>query len=67
MKSRHLAAEVPGGRGKNVPTLDEIHRRAHEIHVERGDHGCDLDDWLQAERELQEKHNENNGAGPKNK
>ena len=61
MKSRRLAAEAPEGRGKNVPTLDEIHRRAHEIHVERGDHGCDLDnyldEWLQAKRELREKYN----------
>jgi hypothetical protein len=39
-----------------VRTLDEIHRRALEIHIERGGHGCDLDnysdEWLQAEREL---------------
>jgi hypothetical protein len=34
----------------------EIRQRAFEIHVKRGGiHGCDLDDWLQAERELQEK------------
>ena len=53
--------DVPEERGKNLPTLDEIHRRAHEIHVERGGHGYDLDEyldeWLQAERELREKHN----------
>jgi len=36
--------------------LAEIRERAFEIHIERGGiHGCDLDDWLQAERELQEK------------
>ena len=35
-------------------TEDEIRRRAFEIYLERGQHpGCDLDDWLQAERELQ--------------
>lgn len=39
----------------NVPTPEEIRQRAYEIHIERGGiHGCDLDDWLQAERELQE-------------
>ena len=31
----------------------EIRRRAHEIYVERGrEAGCDVEDWLQAEREL---------------
>jgi Protein of unknown function (DUF2934) len=36
---------------------EEIQLRAYCIHVERGgQHGCDLDDWLQAERELTEEH-----------
>jgi hypothetical protein len=36
------------------PSPEEIRRRAFEIHIERGEiHGCDLDDWLQAERELE--------------
>jgi DUF2934 family protein len=35
---------------------EEIRRRAFEIHIERGGiHGCDLDDWIQAEEELTEK------------
>ena len=46
-------------KGKRAPTLDEIHRRKLEIHIERGDHACDLDEfldeWAQAERELREK------------
>jgi hypothetical protein len=38
------------------PTPEEIRERAYEIHIERGGiHGCDLDDWLQAERELKQK------------
>ena len=38
-------------------TLEEIRQRAYELHLERGCmHGSDLDDWLQAERELKEKH-----------
>lgn len=47
--------------GKRVaPTSDEIHHRAYEIHIERGGiHGYDLDDWLQAERELQKKYDNN--------
>ena len=38
------------------PTKAEIAKRAHEIYLARGgSHGCDLDDWLQAERELKVK------------
>jgi hypothetical protein len=59
--------DVPEERGKNVPTLDEIRRRALEIHIEHGGHGYDLDEyldeWLQAERELREKHGRGNDPG----
>jgi hypothetical protein len=64
-----IGSDVQDERGKNVPTLDEIHRRALEIHVERGGHGHDLDEyldeWLQAERELREKYNRINDEGAK--
>ena len=34
-------------------THSDIVRRAYELYEERGDeHGHDVDDWLQAEREL---------------
>ena len=37
------------------PCLEEIRIRAYEIYMERGGQtGHDLDDWLQAERELSE-------------
>jgi len=37
----------------HVPNHDEITLRAYEIYLERGSlPGNDLDDWLQAEREL---------------
>jgi hypothetical protein len=40
----------------SAPTPKQIRERAFEIHIERGGiHGCNLDDWMQAERELQEK------------
>jgi Protein of unknown function (DUF2934) len=40
-----------------APTHEEIKLRAHQIYVERGGaHGQDVDDWLQAERELVEKY-----------
>jgi Protein of unknown function (DUF2934) len=47
------------------PSPAEIRQRAFEIYIERGGiHGCDLDDWLQTERELQEKY-KNNEKGTK--
>jgi Protein of unknown function (DUF2934) len=48
---------------KSAPTTEEIRRRAYAIQIERGGfHGCDMDDWWQAERELQKKCNKNSGA-----
>ena len=70
-RPRGVGSDVPEEKGKNVPTLDEIHRRALEIHIERGGHGCDLDnyldEWLQAERELQDKYNGSSDVEPKKK
>ena len=38
------------------PRFEEIRIRAYEIYIERGGQtGHDLDDWLQAERELEPK------------
>ncbi len=38
------------------PTREEIELRAHQIYVERGGAaGSEVEDWLQAERELLEK------------
>ena len=74
MKSQNLKTNAHGARtgilqsdfaeerGKNGPTPAEIRERAFEIHIECGGiHGCDLDDWMQAERELQEKYNKSSG------
>ena len=48
------AQTVPG-----APTREEIELRAYQIYVERGGtHGQDVDDWLQAERELVEKYSQ---------
>ena len=55
-----LRSNVAEGSHNNGPSLADIRERAFEIHIERGGiHGCDLDDWLQAERELQERYNKN--------
>jgi hypothetical protein len=76
MKSPNLATEaqnmptgirpsVPVETSRNGPSFAEIRQRAREIHIERGGHVCDmdnyLDEWLQAERELQEKYNKSSG------
>ena len=76
MKLRNLAtndqnmttrnrSDDPDKRDKNGPSLTEIRQRALEIHVERGGDGSDLEnyleDWVQAERELQDKHNKRSG------
>jgi hypothetical protein len=38
------------------PSDEEVRRRAYEIHVEHGGiRGYDLDDWLEAEKELTQK------------
>jgi hypothetical protein len=64
-----MRSDVQEERGKNVPTLDEIHRRVLEIRIERGGLRYDLDEyldeWLQAERELREKYNRSNDEGAK--
>jgi hypothetical protein len=79
MKLRNTSTNAESGAGvvlqpdiaeekKNGPSSEEIRQRAFEIHIERGGiHGCDLDDWLQAERELQEKYNKSKDGGPKKK
>ena len=43
-------------RKMRTPSTEEIAERAYEIFLLRGAaHGLDMDDWLQAERELSEK------------
>jgi hypothetical protein len=42
--------------GANAALEVEIRRRAYEIYLERGEQpGSELDDWFQAERELEGK------------
>jgi Protein of unknown function (DUF2934) len=53
-----MASSAKHGDRNIAVTLDstrehEIRRRAHEIYLERGrEPGYDVEDWLQAEREL---------------
>jgi hypothetical protein len=61
-------SDILEGKGENGLTPAQIRHRAFEIHIERGGiHGCDLDDWLQAERELQGKYNKINDGRQKKK
>jgi hypothetical protein len=47
------------------PTPAEIAKRAHELYLARGGaHSYDLDDWLQAERELKARSGKGNGEMP---
>lgn len=49
-------AETPRNSVGNLSPEEEIRRRAYEIYLERGDQpGRALDDWLQAEREVQQR------------
>ena len=69
MKSKSVAAGIEnagpdvskseGSRPQlsNAASHEEIQQRAYEIHIWRcSEHGQDVDDWLQAERELTEMH-----------
>jgi hypothetical protein len=49
-----MEAEVTSSEIGNPVPEEEIRYRAYEIYLERGEQpGCDLDDWLQAESELE--------------
>jgi hypothetical protein len=51
-KSQQYESE-PTIKTPKLPSEDEIRRRAHQLSLERGGlPGKELDDWLQAEREL---------------
>ena len=49
-------AETANASAVDSPRLEEIRIRAYEIYMERGGQpGHDLEDWLQAEQELEPK------------
>ena len=66
LKGGSKPGEAEQERSKSAPTPQQVRERAFEIHIERGGiHGMDLDDWMQAERELQEKYENNDGVAKK--
>ena len=57
-KMRTVPAKEPARQApQHEPSDEEIRQRAYEIYLARGatPDGCELDDWLQAERELRSK------------
>lgn len=51
--AKKTSTAKPGTRRAKVASEDAIRRRAYELYLARnGEHGHDLDDWLQAEKEL---------------
>lgn len=52
MRKKEAGVKKQGSKNHN-PSHEHIAVRAYEIYISRGaEHGRDLDDWLQAEREL---------------
>jgi hypothetical protein len=50
-------AQAEEARTQDASSPEQIRQRAYEIHVERGcANGWNVDDWLQAERELEAKY-----------
>ena len=56
-KATHKAAAPVLRVNENVSLEEQIAQRAHELWQQRNrEHGSDLTDWLQAEREVNEWH-----------
>jgi hypothetical protein len=59
------AARKSNGAGEPFNNPDAVARRAYEIYQRRGgNHGADLDDWLEAERELRPGRSDVTGPAP---
>jgi hypothetical protein len=56
IKGKRSKPTVAIQRERNWPPVEAIQERAYELYVNRGKQpGHELEDWLQAERELKEK------------
>jgi len=54
VRARPIQPNAEDASANHTPSLEEIRLRAYEIYLERGGiPGNELDDWLQAERELE--------------
>jgi hypothetical protein len=58
-----VGSPTDGASAPYEPTLEEIRARAYEAYIQRGRvDGFDLEDWLQAEKELKENRNKARGV-----
>ena len=56
LQANSKQAKLREASGGNAAPEENIRRRAYEIYLERGEQpGSELDDWFQAERELEDK------------
>jgi len=63
--NRPTSGRGNGASGEPFNDRDAIARRAYEIYQGRGgQHGADLDDWLEAERQLKPGQNDVTGPAP---
>jgi hypothetical protein len=54
-RNRDPQREQPGVNDHSAPADEEIAQRAYELYLARGgEHGFDLHDWLEAQRQLQD-------------
>ncbi len=52
-KDMQMPPSMVTGAPSSEPTNDQVSSRAYELFLARGaEHGHDLEDWIQAEREL---------------
>ena len=59
------ASKKANGHADNFNDQDAVARRAYEIYQNRGgNHGADLDDWLEAERQLKPGTSDVTGPAP---
>jgi hypothetical protein len=65
MHSSMAQGDRPGVNDASAATDEAIARRAYELYQARGGtHGADMDDWLQAERELRGERQQYTDRGP---
>ncbi len=60
-----MESGLPAVEVENARAIEDQLMRAYQIHRQRGGYlGYDLEDWLQAERELAEEHNRLSSSRP---
>ena len=63
--AREAASGITGASTRPAPTREQVQELAHAIWTDRGcPQGCDVEIWLEAERQLREPMRLDAGAGP---